>query len=761
MFINYRYKWLLLISSLLLVGCSREAKEVTFVVNKGDEARYWVNSQTLIELDGHKEGVSNRSLTHYRIEEVKDNLQLYMNMEHLELYFAGANIHSIESSSTKNKELKQIFSEGFDITLDQQTGEVLDIQGRNSELWQELLKQGGQIFMDAMMKSMASPGVITSIPAKPGAVIALPHFHGQSVQLTVESVSDEHLVVIIESTSEVVDPASETVTKPSPQAAHLYAQIRLNRHNGWVDKMALIVKAPLDIQGRQATVTTVVAMTPEDKPLGDISVFNDDIYYYDDWIDLSEMPDDWRLQPPEGAVLSDDIFMYGKGIVNDPHDYQYKLGLLHNIDDPEWFGYMDYRNIQALNSNDQDLEVDFFTHSGAYLREHEHFQSSEATIVPMGWDKQKELGQLHTIRATVDYFDDEITSHSVDWQELQKKEIDLGAVKLKVTPKLGKTNEYIINYRNGKDKWLMSYSIGGIKGQFKLRQPMVGPEWLTKPQRDFFARLRVMEEVPWSVDLKLTEEPSEVTFFVANQTQEPKFSRQIEFVSDKAFMAEPNIPPLVEQIWNQIDSQTEFLLESLQPEIVKGQGAKLTLPKEWNDVCQLYVENKVSINDTPLVWRPSWQSFDYDPSVTKSENRYLPVENRLMTKDGVQFYFYDIDVESRIECDAQPQWQELDYQPYQSDQPWLISIKALDIQPDDSVELLLDNYRFYNQQGDAVVLLDKKGNTVMDPQGSVSQLLHDEQFIKAAGRVLQIKKLQLIDKKQQKSWKHHFSALPE
>ncbi len=750
MFDRSYFKCCLLIFSLLLTACSQEPKEVTFVAKKGDEARYWISSQTQIEVKGYRERISSEILAHYRVEEVKDNLKLHMSMESLNYNFAGQRFNNVKASAG-NRKFQQLFSKGFDITVNQHTGELIDIKGGDLKLWREVVEQGGEVFKEAMKKNVASPGVMKAIPTKVGTVIDLPYFNEQPAKLTVQSVTDKHLTFTIESIS--------------TQPAQLYAQVKLHRHNGWLDEMVLTSKAVIETMGQQATVTTVVAVTPPDSPPREIWAFDTWDDYDDEWYDLQPVSVEEVVTPPHKVVSSEDLFQVKTGIVKkDQRDNTYELGMFHRIDSFDNGGLIKLHSIRALDSHDKELGVNFATLFTTYSpNETEPFIFKRVSVTPLGWDKQQELQKLHTVRATADYFERDITAHSINWQTLQDKGAVVGGVKLQLIPNPEKPYEYTLNYNDSENDWLTTHVIAGVEGQATNPQSQLTlPDWLTVAQRKFFERMNInIHKKTWSVKLKLSNDPSEVTFFVVHKAQKPIFSQPIEFVTEESFIAAPNIPPLIEMTWNKPDNPvTAFQFDSLQPEVVMGQGIKLTLPKEWNDVCHIYVENKASINDIPLVWRPGWLSFEYNESMIRSEDRYLAVENRLMTDDGAQLYFYDLDVISRIQCDTEPQWQKLKYQP-DSGQPWLISIHELGVKPDDSIDFLLDNYRFYNQQGDALVLLDTQGNTVMEAQGSVSQLLHDGQFIKAAGKVSVINKLQQIEKQQQKAWRFHFPALPE
>lgn len=736
MFYHFNFKYCFLILSLLLTACSRD---VTFVAKEGDEARYWVYTHADIQFGYRTEVQSTQSLMYYRIGEVGDSIKMHVKPEYMQLSSGNDKVSSFEVSSS-NAEFQQLYSSGFDMTVDKESGKLLELKGRDEQAWQKFLERGGQQFVDSVQQGMNTPGLLSSIPAKEGSVVSLPDFNGQTAQLTVQSVTDTSLSAIIESQS--ID-------------GRLYGQVSIDRDSGWVQKLIVVVESSVEIMGREGKSRITIIMTPENEPFSSFGVF-DDAQIYDElhntWNDISV----WPQQELE-EVSEADIFAYEKGIFKETVQ-GYKFTFLHHLEEQMSFGHMTYQNIEGFDKDGQPLAIDFSSLDNAYFTSfHSNYMESHSSIAPLGWGKQQLLEQLSKITATADYYPAEVTPYPVTWQPDKTQEFELGAIKLQVTPKPDAPGEYLLKYSETEESWLI-YAFNGINGQFKYPKVGTGPEWLDHRLRNLFVNLTSPEKITKTIELKVTEEPSEVVFLVKTSGP-PQFSKEVELISEKEFAATPTLPPIFGQRWistTNIDNQQttgDFNLESLVIESDTAQEARVTLPKEWSEVCQLHVEEDIEINSHQLIW----QALNKDNYGKKSSL----IEYQLMTNDGIRRYFYDLEVNSRLDCEGEPKWQELAHTP--NEYPWLVSIDALEgVDSKQPVTTLLNNYQFYNSEGVPLQLVNLKGHLVRDnAEMTVSQILYDDQYIKLTDSVSAIAQLNIVGEPQSKTWTNYFSPVPK
>lgn len=740
MLFHLNFKYCLLIFTLLITACSRD---VTFVAKEGDEARYWVYTHADIKFGYRTETQSTQSLMHYRIGEVGDSIKMHVKPDYIQLSSGNHKVSSFEVSSS-NADFQQLYSSGFDVTVDKESGELLELKGRDEQAWQKFLERGGQQFVDSLQQGMNTPGLLSSIPAKAGSVVSLPDFNGQAAQLTVQSVTDTSLSAIIESQS--ID-------------GRLYGKVSIDRDSGWVQKLMVVVESSVEIMDREGNSRVTIIMTPENEPFSSFGVFDDAQIYdelYNSWNDIAQWPDDWQQELEE--VSAADVFAYEKGMFK-PSDQGYKFTFLHQLAEKMSLGHMTYQNIEGFDKDGQPLDIDFSPLDNAYFSSfRSQYMESHASVAPLGWGKQALFEQLSKITATADYFPAEITPYPVTWQPGKTQTFELGAIKVQVTPKQDAPGEYLLTYSDTEDSWLIP-EFNGINGQFKYPKVGTGPEWLEDSLRGFFVNFIGPEKITQTIELKVAEEPSEVIFLVKTSDKHPQFSKQVELISEKEFAATPTLPPISDQRWISIASidnqQTtdDFNLDSLVIETDTAQEARVALPKEWSEVCQLHVEGDIEINRHPL----TWQALKNDSYGKKSSL----IEYQLMTDDGVRRYFYDLEVNSRLNCQGEPKWQELAHTP--NEFPWLVPIDALDgVDSKQPVAALLNNYRFYNSEGLPLQLVNMEGHLVSEnAEMTVSQILYDGQYIKLAGSVSAIAKLNLVGEPQSKTWTNHFPPVPK
>ncbi len=767
---------------MLLIACSRDSidaidskddsKDVTFVAQEGDEARYWVYGHHQVQLDGsdrlHTKTTQN--LLHYRIESnQQDELAMYIKFGHMQVLVDGQESFNSIDPRYLDKPLQRLLGVGVDVTVNKNTGELLSIRGRDDEVWQEIINnKGDQQLIEGLKKEVNTPGILTSIPAEKGAQVSLPEFNGVSAQITVEWVTKEHIATSIEFSSD---------------EEHLYGQALIKRSNGWLEKMVLITDEKLDIEDENGRLKSVLIITLEDDPFPEF--LDASRYLYQD------ISDSWyEARPLEHEILpvsslsSSDVFTFSNGFFSSDHGYQgndYLLHFLHRIP-VNSFGQLVYKDIQAKNNNGDQLDIDFV--NSLYwesLVTQGNYQLTTSTVVPYGWDKYNQLSHMDSITATADFYPNEVTAHSVTWLPGQAQQFYLGGIELEVLPKPDSNNQYLLRYQESPNHWLMYGYLEGANGEFNSPKTLLGPQWIDGSFAALVAHMEILPKPVTQMTLKIDEqsEPLTLTFYTGKLNKEALFSQPVEFINRKSFMASPKLPPADFYKWSESETQELIDFEQLSSQANTPQGVKITLPRAWQRHCRLQVDSDIKINRNVLVWSTLLEGRNvlFNGSFDSNMVYYLA------TEDGVQRYFYGLDVSSSLHCDGTPQWKELNYQP-NAEYPWLVAIKDIEgLDGDTSVTELFTHYRFYNHLGERLKVINPQGNVVdnntqeqimmmayldqpdqpleIDTQEPVSQLLHDGQWLKLGDSVAKVERLIFTGAPIQKRWVDHFPLLPK
>lgn len=514
MYVNNGVKACLLLAVFLLTGCE---KNVTFSAKPGDEARYWVYSHTEVTIgDRTSPRLASQSLMHYQIEDVGKTLKMHATPEYFQIATGQGGFTSTDVSPKKR--FLPLFTAGFDVTLDGESGELIDIKGRDEKLWQTLAENGSQVLIKSLQQNMHAPGVLQSIPAKKGSVVVLPRFNGLEAELTVHSVTEETLVAIVDA---------------EHAQGKLHGQLVLSRDTGWLKKLTLIKTTPVSIGEREGTSTVYFAMRPENEP----SRFFNEIGYYegdedDDeerpWFDILPLPEN---TPLTDTVKAEELFAQEKGIFTSEND-GFNFKLLSDLEYTRLLGRVAYRDVTGFDVNGQPLALTFALYSDDHYFDEQ--MNSVTYAQPLGWSKRAQLRQLSRVTATVDYLPSSITAYSVPWRAGEAQTFQLDGTTVQVTPIADKAGEYLLQHNNGNHQWL-KYDLDGLDGQIKQLPMVVGPEWITPTGRHMLAFVGEPEIVTYAIGLKFRKEPTEVAFMVEHQHPIARFSQRVEFVSEAAF----------------------------------------------------------------------------------------------------------------------------------------------------------------------------------------------------------------------------------
>ncbi|MDD1782568.1 hypothetical protein LRP49_15455 [Enterovibrio sp. ZSDZ35] len=702
-------------------------ESVTFSPEQGDEKRYWVYAHTA--RDAEREPVTlmlSQSLVHYRVDQVGDTLKLHVTPEHLQLGVGSSGFSSIESPHG-NDRIQQVFSSGFDLSLNGKSGELTDFKAKNTDQWQTFVAQGGQVLINGLQSTMNTPGFLQSIPVEEGSQIALPHFHGESATLTVQKVTEKSLFVTVSSQSE--DDAK----------TQLYGQLEISRENGWFEKVLLVMNVPVEVFGATKMTQFALAMHPEEEPIGTFAEIFYNAYYDDEryWFDIPPLSE--GKQAP--VVLNlDDVLPYDRGMMYENHE-GFQVAFATDLTEDTQIGKIVFRDASA-SSGGKPIDIALaFPLDQQFLDEQ---MNVSANVMPLGWSKQEAIKDIETISARVDYYDVSSKRHNVQWTQSEKQTFQLGDITLTATKVADTQNEYLLEYTDTEHSQL-ALDIGGMQGQISFLQPESLPQWFMPSAKQMFSYLGDPATTERTIAVKLSEAPTNVTFLVHSQSKDVSFSRDVVFVEKSLFLSSAEMPPMdvspdygyvvVESdIKKPSQNNTTFSFTGdLSLETESAQNAAVALPYEWENVCQFSIENAPEINGHKLVWKPQPMT-NNDVAGAPSKIAKNSTAYQLMTPDGIRRYFYDLEVTTRLACEGKPSWGDVALTT--STFPWLIDVNTVEgFDKNQTLKQFVSRYRISDKSGQQLLPIDTHGNVFTVDDRPITEVLFDDTYIKMSGKI--------------------------
>ncbi|MBR9830090.1 MAG: hypothetical protein GYB41_15880 [Oceanospirillales bacterium] len=410
------------------------------------------------------------------------------------------------------------------------------------------------------------------------------------------------------------------------------------------------------------------------------------------------------------------------------------------------------------------MPVRFANVGGFSLSDFDGPVRSWSSLLPLGWDQQANLEQIHSYKAEVALQPHYMQVHTFDWTPGQEQVHDLEGIDLRITPVAGLAQVYKIEINtHGSTRYPLHY-FGGVEGRMQWQDVGLGPAWLTPGERNLFnAYQQNKGSLSWR--LELDEQPEQISVYLVLPEAQPSARREITFISPEVFARDPEMPPLEQHYlfgppW-QYRGKTTLDFNPEQPAMLdesgqSGQSAQAVLPGEWSVACTLEVTDAEPVNGHALEWRPVDECREQE-----CDNLYLHQQQayELATDDGEQRYFYGREVSSRLSCQGVPQWVELAYSP--AEQPWLIPLAALpDVDREQLVSEFLQRYRFYDAKGEVLGLFGPEGRALPLNGTRLADALVDGDRLRLGGRVSRITHVALGAEPVIHDWTLSFPSLP-
>ncbi|MBE1274605.1 hypothetical protein [Enterovibrio baiacu] len=738
---NNCFRTLFLPIVLFLTACG---ESVTFSPEIGDEKRYWAYAHTTRDLATHPETVMlSESLLHYKVEQAGGALSLHVTPEHLQFAIGRSGFSSVDSSRS-NQQIQNIFSAGFDVSLNSESGELSEFTARNKDQWETFVDRGGQILINGLQSTITAPGFIQSIPVKEGSQVQLTNFKGVPVTLTLKSVSESTVYATMSSQDkEASSQVSGTSSAETPSLdKQLFGQIEINRATGWLEKMLLVMNLPVEVYGQTKMTQFAFAMLPEEEAIGTYAeIFNNTFYDEEEhWFDMSPLPDS---NPSNVLLTAEDVLPYERGMMLE-QEAGFLLSYPTDIAREQPLGRIAFRDVTAF-SNGQPLDVMFASPLDQQFID--QGMNISADVQPLGWNIGSKLEELETLAAHIDYFDASETRYNLPWKGGKTQTFQLGDITLTATLVAGTQNEYRLEYANTSHSRLAPV-VGGMQGQISFPSDQTIPQWLVPSSKQMFSFLGNPVLQPQTMVVRLLAAPTEVTFIVHRLSDAPSFTREVVFWDKALFLSSAEMPPmgLVPQNDSFFDGEDETtpseqastfdFNNDLAIATESFHNAVIALPHEWENVCQFSIDNAPEINGHSLVWKPqSKTSNDVAGGPTKIEDNTSAYQ--LTTPDGIRRYFYDLEITTRFACEGKPSWDEVAINP--SPLPWLIDVSTVvDFDHEQTVKQFISGYRIFDKHGEKLLPVDRYGNALTALDSPLSETLFERKYIKMSGKISRV-----------------------
>lgn len=738
------------VTCFLLSACSFGDADVEFNPKKGEERAYQVYSNTKITVDngGRTETVNAAShqLLRYKVIETGKNSQFEVYVDYLKMRDSQGSSVSSGERAELNPEMHAIFSQGFEFTLNIDDGSVKEFSALNKPLWQAQLAERGIELEQELKKLFSSSAFINTIPAKVGAIVALPAYQGHAnAKLTVLQVTDSHVLTQVESVAE---------------QTKIYGQLLLERERGWLEQMALVAEAPFERYGYKGTMRSNVLMVPQQRRLGDLPqrVGLD----YDFPALEYQKPPEVVLDDVNKPLTQDDVFHFDTGYFEQQDDLL-NISYQHDFSGYKPEGEFRLTDITAHSADGSVLPIKLNKVGSYSYAEKDGFYRSVEQNLLIGWNAPAELlAQVVEFRAKAHYQGAKLVKLELKPDPTKTVTLQYKDLQLELSPIPDKPLSYLLKSRDATNKsWLAGRFDGAEGAMVKYQLALAnGPDWLTPAEQNMLALVSSVKYESTTL-FNFPAEPPMLTIYVNTAADSSELTKNVRFIPINDYAQNAAYPPVYQQtlysddMYASHDDQAQPAIPVdpalLEPQMVAKYGVSLLLTAEQAAVCRLSVVDAPKVNGHTL----QWTHISSNSSLGGGLDKLMLYQ--LTSADGIRRNFYDIQVSSTLACSGTPQWQALAYQP---EQGWLIDITQLpNLDTTQTVADFMRQYRFLNAQNLPLAPAMQVDSSDFY-QRPLQQVLREQRWFMLAGRAAAIEYLTISGEPINKQWVNTFPALP-
>ncbi|MCG9963638.1 hypothetical protein [Shewanella cutis] len=738
------------VTCFLLSACSFGDADVEFNPQKGEERAYQLYSNTKITVDngGRTETVNAAShqLLRYKVIETGKNSQFEVYVDYLKMRDSQGSSVSSGERAELNPEMHAIFSQGFEFTLNIDDGSVKEFSALNKPLWQAQLAERGIELELELKKLFSSSAFINTIPAKVGAIVALPAYQGHAnAKLTVLQVTDSHVLTQVESVGD---------------QTKIYGQLLLERERGWLEQMALVAEVPFERYGYKGTMRSNVLMVPQQRRLGDLTQ-RVGLDYDFPALEYQKTPE-VVLDDVNKPLTQDDVFHFDTGYFEQQDDLL-NISYQHDFSGYKPEGEFRLTDITAHSADGSVLPIKLNKVGSYSYAEKDGFYRSVEQNLLIGWNAPAELlAQVVEFRAKAHYQGAKLVKLELKPDPTKTVTLQYKDLQLELSPIPDKPLSYLLKSRDATNKFWLAGRFDGAEGamvkyQFALAN---GPDWLTSAEQNMLALVSSVNYESTTL-FNFPAEPPMLTIYVNTAADSSELTKNVRFIPINDYVQNAAYPPVYQQtlysddMYASHDDQAQPAIPVdpalLEPQMVAKYGVSLLLTAEQAAVCRLSVVDAPKVNGHTL----QWTHISSNSSLGGGLDKLMLYQ--LTSADGIRRNFYDIQVSSTLACSGTPQWQALAYQP---EQGWLIDITQLpNLDTNQTVADFMRQYRFLNAQNLPLAPAMQVDSSDFY-QRPLQQVLREQRWFMLAGRAAAIEYLTISGEPVNKQWVNTFSALP-
>lgn len=693
---------------LLLSGCGQS----NFNGKLDDTRSYWAYSQIDAE-GGYRTIYQSEALQQYRVTDTSP-LTMDVALQQFNFDYAGKLTLDSFNGEASDQYLLPLFSQGLTLT---QTDDdhAAELTAHASAAWQQLQQQAPPLLLQTLQKNLLMPTLLQALPTEPGQQVVLTQLVGVPLTLTVTDIDPQRLT------------AKLSAADNGPQ---LTGELVFDRSSGWLERLVLVMDVPVvaadKLDGRDH-VHLRLALLPEQEHF--------------DWQQLAsqfvDAPMPIYSAPQDPQLLQAPSPEVALGFATGYFDEELNKLLLAIPQAPQQQQlpqHFKLRNITAYNSEQQPLDIGWAQQFQAPTMQDS--KSAIQFVLPYGWQKQPQLQGMRYVEADVDYFPSQVQQQTVTWQT-GEQQFSVDGVAIHITPDAAKDGVYQVEITAPSNKKLLPF-YDGLQGEVTAYGQFDDDSWW-RP-KDQLLLNKVIAPQHHFEQWQLSNEPQQVTFYVATVAEHAAASRHMRFIAREAFLQDPQNPPYIEVATPPAAASTWQQVPRLDS--VKAKIDLLDVPAEWAPWCEPRVVK------TDKQFAVHWQAVP-----APADDDHLGVQRyKLVSSNIADAWRGQLDVTSRLECRAKPKWQALTYQP--SDVSWLVPLTALPkLDLHQSVSQFLLNYRFLNPQQSLLPLIDADGAPLdLASKKPLAEVLTADKQLRFSDTVAQIVALKNEDKSVQYQW---------
>ncbi|WP_417761781.1 hypothetical protein [Shewanella sp.] len=706
----FKEGWLVVLV-LLLSGCGQSLGD--FKAKVDDQRSYWVYSQIDAE-GGFRSVYQSAALQQYRISETSP-LSMDVELQQLDVNYRNRITLNSFNGEASDDYLLPLFSQGFSLTRED-TAKAAEVSAHNRAAWQQLQQQAPPLFLQTLQKTLLMPALLQHIPTQQGAQVALQSLAGVPMTLTVTHSNEQQLTAQLSS------------TESGPK---VNGELVLDRTSGWLKSMVLVMDVPVakedKLAGRDHAHLRLALLPPEQA--FDWQQLTAD--YIDVPIPILSRPDIDQLfaELPADTALS-----YDTGYFDDRKN-QLLLAIPQQPQLQHLPLHFNLRNITAYNSAGDVIDIGWAPQYQAPTMLDR--KSAVQVVLPYGWQKIPSMQAPSYIEADVDYLPAKVQQQTVTWQA-GEQQFTVDGVTIHITPDANQNGDYQVSITTPSNKRLLPY-YDGMRGEVvRFAEPDEDTWWHPKDQ---LLLNKITDPQLHRERWSLRHTPQQVTFYVETVADSAAGSRHIRFVPREEFLKDPHNPPYMDDSRYRHDGADSWQQVS-KLQSIRAKINLLDVPYEWARVCEPLVVK--TDKQFAVHWQPVSEPTD---KAHFGRQRY-----QLLSSNSADAWRGQLEVTTRLKCNATAHWQALPYQP--SDTSWLVPVSLfgkLDLQQ--PVHEFLQDYRFVNQQQALLSLVGTNGYALdFASDVPLASVLTADKQLRLSGYVAQIFRFKPLDKSTEFEW---------